>query len=190
MTVIATTQSQRTKQMDARAPDAFGVLTEPATLKIQRLLPGPIDRVWAYLTESDLRRKWLAAGEMEMKVGAPFELVWRNDDLNDPPSQRPAGFPEQHSMQSRITELDPPRKLAFTWGVSGGVSFELESKGDDVLLTVIHRRVPDRATLLKVSAGWHAHLDTLVDRVRGEEPAPFWDVWSRLQKEYDRRLPA
>ena len=41
--------------------DAYGVLTEPATLKIQRLLPGPIERVWAYLTESELRRQWLAA---------------------------------------------------------------------------------------------------------------------------------
>ena len=125
--------------------DAYGVLTEPATLKIQRLLPGPIERVWAYLTESDLRRQWLAAGEMEMKVGAPFELVWRNDELTNPPGQRPAGFPDEHRMQSRITELDPPRKLAITWGGSGDVSFELEPKGNEVLLTVIHRRLPDRA---------------------------------------------
>ena len=73
-------------------PDAYGVLTEPATLKIQRLLPGPIERVWAYLTESDLRRQWLAAGAMEMKVGAPFEFVWRNDELTDPPGERPPGF--------------------------------------------------------------------------------------------------
>ena len=105
--------------------DAYAVLTEPTTLKIQRLLPGPIERVWAYLTESDKRRQWLAAGKMEMKVGAPFEFVWRNDELNNPPSQRPEGFPEQHSMQSRITEIDPPRKLAFTWQGSGDVSFEL-----------------------------------------------------------------
>ena len=59
---------------DAATLDAYGTLTEPTTLKIQRLLPGPIERVWAYLTESDLRRQWLAAGEMEMKVGATFEL--------------------------------------------------------------------------------------------------------------------
>ena len=26
-------------------------------------------------------------------------------------------------------------------------------------------------------------------RASGEEPAPFWDGWSRLQKEYDRLLP-
>ena len=169
------------------APEAYGVLTEPTTLKIQRLLPGPIERVWAYLTESELRRQWLAAGEMEMKVGAPFEFMWRNDELNDPPSKRPPGFPEEHRMQSRITELDPPRKLAIAWGSSGGVSFELEPKGNEVLLTVIHRRLPDRATLLMVGAGWHMHLDILVARATGKEPAPFWDGWSRLKEEYDRR---
>src|ERR1700691_2493565 len=93
--------------------DAHGMLIEPATLKIQRLLPGPIARVWAYLTESDLRRKWLVAGEMKMKVGAPFELVWRNDELTNPPGQRPHGFSDERRMQSRITELDPLRKLAI-----------------------------------------------------------------------------
>ena len=153
--------------------DAFGVLTEPATVKIQRRLPGPIERVWAYLTESELRRKWLAAGQMEMKVGAPFELVWRNDELSDPPGQRPAGFPEESRMQSRITELDPPHKLSFTWAGSGDVSFELERQGNEVLLTVIHRRLPDRDSLMKHAAGWHMHLDTLVARVGSGEGRPF-----------------
>jgi len=169
---------------------AYGVLAEPDTLTIQRLLPGPIERVWAYLTESNLRRQWLAAGQMEMKIGAPVELVWRNDELTDPPGERPPGFSGEHRMQSRITELDPPRKLAITWGDTGGVSFELEPVGNDVLLTLIHRRVPDRATLLKVSAGWHMHLDILLARATGKDPAPYWEGWSRLQKEYDRRMPA
>jgi uncharacterized protein YndB with AHSA1/START domain len=170
-------------------PDVYGVLTEPATLKIQRLLPGPIERIWAYLTESELRRKWLAAGEMEMKVGAPFELVWRNDELTNAPGERPPGFGDERRMRSWITELDPPRKLAFAWEGSGDVSFELEPKGNEVLLTVIHRRLPDRATLLRVGAGWHMHLDVLVARTTGKEPEPFWDGWSRLRQEYDRRMP-
>ena len=55
-----------------------------------------------------------------------------------------------------------------------------------MLLTVIHRRLPDRATMLNVGAGWHMHLDVLVARVAGDEPAPFWDGWSRLKQEYDR----
>src|SRR5690242_14687429 len=168
----------------------YGVITEPATLKIQRLLPGPVERVWAFLTESELRRKWLAAGEMEMKVGAPFELVWRNDELTNPPGQRPPGFDAERRMQSRIIELDPPRKLAFAWEGSGDVSFQLEPKGNEVLLTLIHRRLPNRANLLGVGAGWHMHLDVLVARATGKEPEPFWDGLSRLREEYARRIPA
>jgi len=168
---------------------AYGTLIEPTTLKIQRLLPGPIERVWAYLTDSDMRRKWLAAGKMEMKVGSPFEFVWRNDELSDPPGKRPEGFDEEHRMASRITELDPPRRISFTWNGSGDVTIELEEKGKDVLLTLIHRRLPNRNTMLMVGAGWHMHLDVLVARARGEEPPPFWEGWLKLKPEYDRRLP-
>jgi uncharacterized protein YndB with AHSA1/START domain len=174
---------------ETRNPDAYGVLIEPATVKIERLLPGPIERIWAYLTESELRRKWLAAGDMEMKVGAPFELVWRNDELTHPPGPRPPGLRGERRMQSRITELAPPRKLTIAWEGSGDVSFELEPKGNEVLLTVIHRRLPDRATLLGVGAGWHTHLDLLVAHTSGIRPKPFWEVWSRLRQDYDRRIP-
>lgn len=175
---------------DVATLDAHGTLTEPTTLKIERLLPGPIERVWAYLTDGELRRKWLAAGEMQMVVGTPFEFIWRNDELSDPRSPHLEGFPEEHRMKSRITELDPPRKVAFTWQGSGDVSFELEPRGHKVLLTVIHRRLPDRDSLLKHAAGWHQHLDTLVARISGEAPAPFWDGWSRLMEDYDKRMPA
>src|SRR5882757_2241114 len=125
-------------------PDAYGVLTEPATLKIQRLLPGPIERVWSYLTESELRRKWLAAGEMEMKVGAHFEFIWRNDELSEAPAKRPDGFAEEMRMTSRITALDPPHMISFTWAESGDVTFTLDPKGSQVLLTIVHQRLPNR----------------------------------------------
>jgi uncharacterized protein YndB with AHSA1/START domain len=175
---------------DLATLEAYGVLTEPATLKIQRLLPGPMERIWAYLTESELRRQWLASGQMEMKLGSSFEFVWRNDELMNSPGQRPPGASEEHRMQCQITELDPPRKLSITWGSTGGVSFELEPAGSKVLLTLIHHRVSDRSILLNVSAGWHMHLDVLAARATGEEPEPFWDGWLRLKGEYDRRLPA
>ncbi len=43
--------------------DAYGVVTDAATLTIERLLPGPVERVWDYLTRSELRRQWLASGD-------------------------------------------------------------------------------------------------------------------------------
>ncbi len=129
---------------------------------------------------------------MELKPGAAFELVWRNGELNDPPCRRPEGFGEEHRMKSHIVAVDPPHKLVFTWGEGerGEVTFELKEQGKNVLLTLIHRRVPDRSSLLNVSAGWHMHLDVLVARIGGKEPEPFWDGWSRLKQDYDRRLPA
>ena len=168
----------------------YGVLTDPTTLRIQRLLPGPIERVWAYLTESDLRRQWLAAGAMQAVAGTAFELVWRNDELSDAPSQRPAGFADEHRMQSHIVEFEPPRKLVFTWQGSGKVSFELRPQGDQVLLTVIHTQLHERNDALMVGAGWHMHLDLLLARLAGARGASFWDGWSRLRQEYDRRIPA
>ena len=167
----------------------YGVLTEPTTLRIERLLPGPIERVWAYLTESEKRRQWLAAGDMDLQVGAPIEFVWRNDELSVRKEPRPAGFPEEQRMESRITEIDPPRRLTFAWAGSGDVTIELAEQGGQILLTLVHRSLPDRDTLLKVAAGWHTHLDILAARATGKEPQPFWSGWRRLKDEYDRRLP-
>ena len=172
------------------APAAFGELIEPATLRIERLLPGPIERIWAYLTQSELRRLWLASGEMQMKAGSTFVLTWRNDELTDPPGARPEGFGTEHSKECRVIEADPPRKFAFQFGEHGNVSIELTEQGNQVLLTLIQSRIPDRSTTLGVSAGWHAHLDILVARVSGATPPPFWDAWARLRKDYEQRLQA
>lgn len=170
--------------------DLYGKLTTPDTLQITRLLPGPIERVWSYLTESDLRRKWLASGEMPMQKDGEFTLTWRNDDLTSPPGKRPEGFGEEHTMASRITDLTPNRRLAFTWADNGEVEITLEPQGDDVLLTLVHKRTRDRLMRLMVGAGWHAHLDILKARLEGETPAPFWDTWQSLRADYDRRIPA
>ncbi len=172
------------------APEAYGQLIENATLVIKRRLPGPLERVWQHLTDGELRRKWLAAGVMEQKVGASFELIWRNDELTQPPGIRPGGFGDEHRMTCEILEIAPQRKLTFSWSGTGDVTFELEAQGKDVLLTVTHRRISDRNMRLMIGAGWHMHLDVLVARSHGTETEPFWDGWSRLREEYDRLMPA
>ena len=136
--------------------DAYGTLIEPGSLKFQRLMSGPASRLWRHLTESDLRRQWLAAGKLETKVGAPVEFIWRNDELNDPPGQRPAGFPEEQRMQGRITAFNPARKLAIDWDGFGEVPYELEIKDSDVLLTVIQRGLPSRDVVVMFAAGAYA----------------------------------
>lgn len=172
------------------AQNGYGELIDDATLRIERVLPGPAERVFAYLTQSELRRQWLAAGDMTLTAGAPFEMTWRNDELTDPPGAKPPGFGEEHSMSGRIIEVDPPRKLVISWGEASEVVFELSQLGPDVMLTLIHKRAPNREVLLNVSAGWHAHIDVLEAKVRGQQPDPFWDRWLHLKAVYNERLPA
>lgn len=171
------------------SPSPYATATAANAVRLERLLPGPVERVWAYLTDGELRRQWLAAGAMELAVGAPFELVWRNDELTDPPGRRPDGFDAEHRMHSRLTEVDAPHRLSFAWG-DGEVTFVLEPRGEQVLLTVSHRGISDHANLLKIGAGWHSHLDVLDARLRGNPPEPFWDQWARLRDEYAQRLGA
>lgn len=170
-------------------PNPYAIRRDPSTLTLQRLLPGTVERVWAYLTDGELRRRWLAAGAMSPVVGASFELVWRNDELSASPGERPAGFSEEGCATCQITELEPLRKLGFSWPGVGEVTFDLEPQGDEVLLTVTHRRLSDRATTLMVGAGWHMHLDILQALCEGRKPGSFWSGWVRLRADYEQRLP-
>ena len=70
------------------------------------------------------------------------------------------------------------------------MTIDLEERGNEVLLTLSHRRLPGRDIMLKVAAGWHAHLDVLAAKAAGESAPPFWAHWSELREEYDRRIPA
>lgn len=170
--------------LDTR-PDDFARMQDGRTLVIQRWLPDPVDRIWRYLTDSDLRQTWLAAGQMDLTPGAEMELVWRNDGLSAAQDPRPEGFPAEQRMQSRVIAVDPMRRLCFAWG-AGDVTFDLEPKGDKVLLTLTHRGLD--AAPLGVAAGWHTHLDILSARA-GDRAAPsFWSAWTGLRAVYQARL--
>lgn len=110
------------------ANSEFGTMANGSTLIMQRVLPGPIERVWKYLVDGDLRSKWLAAGDMQLAPGAALELVWRNDTLSRSDDPRPEGFSEEQRMESRVVSVDPTRLLTITWG-NGNVTFELKPVG-------------------------------------------------------------
>lgn len=176
-----------------------GVVTEPGTIRFERVLPGPIERVWTYLTESGARGKWFASGEMDLRVGGEVELIFKHADLSaekaTPERYKSA---EGYRMRGRITECDPPRLLSYTWdetadvgpAQNSAVSFELTPRGSEVLLVLTHRRLPNAAQVLSVSAGWHTHVGILLDQLQGVEPRPFWSTHAKLEAEYRQRLAA
>ena len=61
--------------------DDYGTVLESGAVRFERVLPGPIERVWDYLTDSDKRGRWLAGGPMELRPGGRAELRFRHADL-------------------------------------------------------------------------------------------------------------
>jgi len=176
----------------------FGTVTAPGTVRLERLLPGPIERIWAYLTEPDKRAKWLAGGSMELRVGGKVQLEFRHADLSAEKAT-PERFKNMecgHTMHGRVTRCDPPRLLSYTWGESGGegssepseVTFELTPRGANVLLVITHARLATRKDMVGVAGGWDAHVGILEDVLNGREPRGFWSAHARLEAEYEKRL--
>lgn len=169
--------------------NTYGTVIAPNTIQFQRLLPGPIERVWAYLTESEKRAKWLAGGSMDLRVGGSARLTWLHSELAAQPEEAPERYRNGHSMEARITRCDPPHVIGFTWGADPArlseVVIELSEQGGEVLLVLTHYRLPDQKDLLGVSGGWHVHLDVLVEHLHGRTAPGFWSTHAEVRKVYE-----
>lgn len=173
----------------------YGISDEPGMIRFERVLTGPIERVWSYLTESEKRGKWFASGSMELRVGGRVELNFLHADLSphtEPTPDRYKQYEKGHTSYGRIIRYEPPRALSFLWEEESGddseVTFELTPRGGDTLLVLTHRRLYDRAIMVSVASGWHTHLGVLVDHLNGEEPRPFWSTHAQFEAEYEKRL--
>ena len=174
----------------------YGIAPEAGTVRLERMLPGPIERVWAYLTDSEKRGKWFASGPMELRAGGKLEFHFHNSKLAPQAEPVPERFKQYEGMTSsgRVTRCEPPHLLSFTWGEEQGdeseVTFELADRSGEVLMVLTHRRLPNRKEMVGVASGWHVHVGVLIDQLNGREPKPFWSTLEKLEAEYDKRLPA
>jgi uncharacterized protein YndB with AHSA1/START domain len=173
--------------------DHYEAHPEQHTVRFERLLPGPLHRVWLYLVESELRRTWLAGGDLDLSGAAPTEITFRHAEITrDAPPERYAAMHAQgHVTHWKVSAAEEPRLLRFLWEEASGTSevcIELHPEQEQVRLILTHRRLKDRAGMAQVSAGWHAHLDVLAERLAGGEPAAFWKTVEVQEARYRAQL--
>jgi len=173
----------------------YGELLDESTVKFERLLPGPIERVWAYLTESDKRARWLCGGDVETSNGGHVDMHFHNVSLSsDEYSPRPEKYkemPERVSFEGKVERCEPPHLLEHTWEFGNEkslVCYELAEQDDKVKLVLTHRRLETKDTVLDVSGGWHTHLNLLVDVLEGRPARPFYKMQLQFESEYAKRL--
>jgi hypothetical protein len=95
------------------------------------------------------------------------------------------------ALRFERTELDPPRRFAFSWG-DEELRFELEPSagGEGCVLRFTHI-LSERDRAARDAAGWHACLDELEKRLAGTPAtAPGTsptEEWREHYEEYTRR---
>ena len=172
--------------------DQHGKFTSPTEVRIVRTLPGPIERVWEYLTQSEKRARWFSGGELEQKAGGRIEFVMVHKNLapNEKPPAKYAHVQDPGvTFEGRVLRCDPPKLLSFTFGSDDSeVTFELTPQGKDVVLVLTHqvRGAEEEAELTNYASGWHIHLSHLLSQLEGTPRPAFWAPHHKLLAEYEK----
>jgi uncharacterized protein YndB with AHSA1/START domain len=166
-----------------------GSILDLHTVEFKRLLPGPIELAWDYLTKQELLKTWFADVTIEPRVGGAVTIRFSDDESCN-----------STGVRGTVREFHRPHIVAFTWfqqrlqsdgsrqGVDeGSVRFELAERGEKVLLTLLHTGLPINE-LANHSAGWHAFLNNLDSLMSGRGKIDFMAVFRDLHPRYVERI--
>lgn len=168
----------------------FGVIIDRSSVKFERIVPGPIERVWEHITKREFLCKWLGDGDIGAE-GSTIALLQEGPDVPLHTGATIAGV---------VTRCVPPGLLAFTWNhMAPGatrptipesiVTIELRPSADAVLLTLTHQGIAPE-WVARLSTGWHAFLDILALRMDGRAPSQVMEMFARLLPQYDAKSAA
>lgn len=165
------------------------------SVRFERDLPGPIDRVWQYLVDPAKRALWLCGGATDTAIDGTIVLAFDNSTLSGPdddpaPTDRDdCGKPVTFS--GTVTRYEPPHVFAHTWdfeGQSSEVCYELSETDSGVHLVLTHTRLASDEEVIGVCSGWHAHLGLLADVLEERKLRPFYRTMFALEAEYTQRV--
>ncbi|WP_342643197.1 SRPBCC domain-containing protein [Rhodoligotrophos ferricapiens] len=140
-----------------------GEVSSLSCLTFRRILPGPVERVWAHLTDTRLLPSWFGDdSSIEPRPGGTVRIMGGH-------------------VRGIVTQWQPCRKLVYTWNVfdpndgpdavsaypESYPTFELGPSGADVVLTFKHFPIPERF-IAQSAVGWHSMLDILSAALKGE----------------------
>ena len=157
-------------------------------LRFERLLEAPIDQVWRYIVEPELRATWFMAGPTDLREGGSFGMTMDHDRLSDDNVPIPDRFKpyDGNSWSEKILALDPPKLLIIEWeeAKAGTVTFALSQKeGGKTRLILTHAGLRGREDAAKFGGGWASHLVVLERRLRGERVSNFWTIHAHAENE-------
>ncbi|HJQ10289.1 MAG TPA: SRPBCC domain-containing protein [Gemmatimonadaceae bacterium] len=138
--------------------------TAPATsLQVRRVIKAPRPRVFEAWTKADEITRWHAPGpltvslaEIDARPGGKYRIHMRQPD----------GI--EHKVSGVYREVDPPKRLVYTWGWEGDhpvkdsvVTVEFLERGSGTEVVLTHEGFPTEKERDDHEKGWTSILEKL-----------------------------
>jgi uncharacterized protein YndB with AHSA1/START domain len=146
------------------------------TLRFERQLRHPIEKVWRAISEPEHRDAWFP-----QRIVGPFEVGAAVQFVDDP--NMPA-----EGFGGRWTAIEPPDLLELEWGTDR-LRIELTATDGGCHL-VFSDQLTDAEHAARTASGWHACLDALAAELDGR-PIPELDEarWNEIHDAYLLAMP-
>ena len=141
--------------------------------------------VAASVVEQEIRIDARPETVFEFFVDEQKMVRWKGKEAELDP--RPGGvyrvvINDRAIARGEFVELDPPRRVVFTWGWEGDenpvapgsstVEVELAPDGDGTIVRLVHRDLPDEQQREQHAHGWSHFLARLAEAAAGRDPGP------------------
>jgi uncharacterized protein YndB with AHSA1/START domain len=140
-------------------------------VRFERRFEHPVEEVWEAIATPAGIKGWLGEAQLDLTAGG---RVWLRFD-------KTVG----NEIEGRVTEVEPPRVLEYTFGRPDSVlRWELEPEGDSATVLVLTHTLPTPDQAASALAGWHTLLDMIPAAIDGQDPQWSKDRWDEVQREY------
>lgn len=136
---------------------------DKTTLRMVRSFEAPAQAVFDAWTNVEVLRRWFHArhdwettvAEVDLRIGGAVRVVMRDPHKD-----------VEYGGGGRYTEIDPPRRLAFTWFWDGNetrqlIELDLEEKGGVTTVHFTHRDLWNEEAVRDHEDGWSTCFDNL-----------------------------
>ena len=143
-------------------------MTQEPTVEVEVHIRARPETVFSFFIEPARYRLWHGEeAQLEPWPGGLYRVVMATRDV----------------ARGQYVEVDPPRRLVFSWGFEGNpalppgtttveVTFDPDPEPGTTLLRLRHRGLPDEDTRAMHRAGWRDFLDRLAIVTTGGDWGP------------------
>jgi uncharacterized protein YndB with AHSA1/START domain len=141
-------------------------VNDPAAIEVSVYIAASPETVFPYFVDPERYVRWMGAGAVLDPVPGGTYRVDMRDGVR---------------AMGTFVEVDPPRRIVFTWGwthdhpVAPGstrVVITLEEEGSGTRVVLRHHGIADDEQRAHHRKGWELYLDRLGVRVSGGDPGP------------------